>query len=142
LDLLLVHQPANRSADLRIGSWSLANASRRLSAGLWLSRVGEVSGQRQLPKRSSALRFVGADENKLIRCFTRAGFGPKKVRMWNAESLRWIVVGAVALVLAVLLLAKFSPNARLRRRLKKTHRRIVAKPRHPSVQLNVKTPKE
>jgi hypothetical protein len=62
--------------------------------------------------------------------------------MWNAESLRWIVVGAIGLAFILVFVLRLSPNARLRRRLKKTHSRLTSKSRRPSVQLNVKPPKE
>ena len=62
--------------------------------------------------------------------------------MWH-EGLVWLVFGMVAVALALLLLSVlFSPNARLRRRLKKTHSRIVSKSGRTSVKFSVKTPPE
>jgi hypothetical protein len=55
----------------------------------------------------------------------------------------WIggIIALAALGLAVLLV-RFSPNARLRRRTRRTHGRIVSKAQRPSVRLSVKPPKE
>ena len=48
-----------------------------------------------------------------------------------------LLVGLSLLVMAGIVL--FSPSARLRRRLKKTHSRVVAKAPRPMVRLSVKT---
>lgn len=52
----------------------------------------------------------------------------------------WLIglVGAALLLWALLL----NPEARLRRRLRKTHSRIVSKARRPTVRFSVRTPKK
>jgi hypothetical protein len=57
------------------------------------------------------------------------------------DVLGWtlLVIFAIAVVLGVIFL---SPPARLRRRLKKTHSRIISKAQRPAVKLSVKPPKE
>jgi hypothetical protein len=60
--------------------------------------------------------------------------------MMRADYFVWGVTGVLAaMILGGLLL---SPNARLRRRLKKTHSRIKSTGRQPTVKFSVKTPKE
>jgi hypothetical protein len=63
----------------------------------------------------------------------------------HSNWLFWSVVGIAAVigvVLLLILLPRLSPDARLRRRLRKTHSRIVSKTQRPSVKFSVKTPKE
>lgn len=60
--------------------------------------------------------------------------------MSRADFVAWGIVGVMAFVVLVRLV--FSPNARLRRRLKKTHGRIISKSRLPAVRLSVKPPKK
>jgi hypothetical protein len=52
------------------------------------------------------------------------------------------VCSAVALIGLIVAILFVSPTARLRRRLKKTHGRIVSKSERPSVKFSVKTPKK
>jgi hypothetical protein len=55
------------------------------------------------------------------------------------------VLGVVAVVGTAILLAilfQLSPRARLKRRLKKTHSRIVSKSQRPNVKFSVKTPRQ
>jgi hypothetical protein len=60
----------------------------------------------------------------------------------HGASLIWGVIAVAAVVLLLVILSRLSPDARLRRRLRKTHSRIVSKSREPSVKFSVKTPKE
>ena len=53
-----------------------------------------------------------------------------------------VFAAGVTSVILVVLAVRFSSRARLRRRLRKTHGRVVSRARRPSVQLNVKTPEE
>ena len=57
------------------------------------------------------------------------------------DSLGWALLAiiAIAILLALIFL---SPPARLRRRLKKNHSRIVSKSDRPTVKFSVKPPKE
>jgi hypothetical protein len=59
------------------------------------------------------------------------------------HGLWWIWFGAV-LVLAVLwgALTIFSPKARLQRRRRKSHSRVIAKGNRPMVRFSVRPPKE
>ena len=54
----------------------------------------------------------------------------------------WLAVGVALVLLVGTMLIGFNPTARLRRRLRKTHSRIVSKARQPTVKFSVKTPKE
>jgi hypothetical protein len=56
--------------------------------------------------------------------------------------LIWGIVGVVAAVFAITIFFRFYPQARLRRRLRKTRNRIVSKSRGPSIKFSVKPPKE
>jgi hypothetical protein len=58
------------------------------------------------------------------------------------DRLIWGAVGAAALVVFLMAIARFSPSARLRRRLRKTHSRIASKAHEPAVKFSVKPPKE
>jgi hypothetical protein len=63
----------------------------------------------------------------------------------HSEWLIWTLAGvaaAITVALLLIMLPRLSPNARLRRRLRKTHSRIVSKGRQPSVKFSAKTPKE
>ena len=62
--------------------------------------------------------------------------------MLHAELVILGVAGLVALGLLLFVLVFLSPTARLRRRLKKTHSRIVSKAQRPTVKFSVKPPKE
>ncbi|HET7625101.1 MAG TPA: hypothetical protein VFM25_07540 [Verrucomicrobiae bacterium] len=53
----------------------------------------------------------------------------------------WGIVAAVAIAILIAAIFQFTPKARLRRRLKKTHARIASKSRRPSVKFSVKTEK-
>jgi hypothetical protein len=56
----------------------------------------------------------------------------------------WFAGGLVAIIAVcglALLAAQFSPEARLRRRRRKSHGRLVAKARRPMVRFSVKVPK-
>jgi hypothetical protein len=58
------------------------------------------------------------------------------------ESLIWPVVAVAAVILLWAAFSRFSPSARLRRRLRRTHSRIISRAQRPSVKLSVKPPKE
>jgi hypothetical protein len=50
--------------------------------------------------------------------------------------------GVVVVILFLVIVSRLSRNARIRRRLKKTHSRIVTKSERPTVKFSVKPPKE
>ncbi|HZL44123.1 MAG TPA: hypothetical protein VFD66_12695 [Verrucomicrobiae bacterium] len=52
------------------------------------------------------------------------------------------VCSAVVLIGLIVAIVFATPTARLRRRLKKTHSRIISKSERPSVKFSVKTPKK
>jgi hypothetical protein len=58
------------------------------------------------------------------------------------DGMAWGILGMIAVVLLLGLFLSLSPNARLRRRLRKTHSRIISKAPRPSVKLSVKPPKD
>ena len=60
----------------------------------------------------------------------------------RGEYLIWLTVGLAVVFLVAASLSRFSPGARLRRRLRKTHSRIVSKSRQPSVKFSVKPPRK
>jgi len=55
--------------------------------------------------------------------------------------LFWWLIGLIGASLLLWALI-FNPEARLRRRLRKTHSRLVSKTRRPMVRFSVRTPKE
>ena len=60
----------------------------------------------------------------------------------HGENLIWGVVGVMAVIVLFVSIARLSPSARLRRRLKKTHSRFTSKAHEPSVKFSVKPPKD
>ena len=60
----------------------------------------------------------------------------------RGEYLFWLTVGLVIVLLIVTGFSRLSPSARLRRRLRKTHSRIVSKSRQPSVKFSVEPPRK
>ena len=54
----------------------------------------------------------------------------------------WIVIGVAALGLLVASVMLLSSEARLRRRRRKSHSRIISKTNRPSVKFSVRPPKE
>jgi hypothetical protein len=58
------------------------------------------------------------------------------------QNLGFFAWGIVGLITVGLLLVLFSPNARLRRRLRKTHSRIASKSHRPTVRFSVKSPRK
>jgi len=60
--------------------------------------------------------------------------------MKHGELIFWLV--GVLVVGTWLLLTFFTPGARLRRRRRKSHSRIVSKTNRPSVRFSVRPPKE
>jgi hypothetical protein len=60
----------------------------------------------------------------------------------HGDGLIWGVLGVAVVVGLLVMVSRLSRNARLRRRLRKTHSRIVSKSRQPAVKFSVKTPKE
>jgi hypothetical protein len=60
----------------------------------------------------------------------------------HGESLIWGLAAVAAIVLLAVIYARISRNARLRRRLRRTHGRIVSKAQRPTVKFSVKPPKE
>ena len=79
----------------------------------------------------------GAPDKLLYRMETGA-----YIRRMHGDGLTWSLVGVAAVVLLLTLLPRLSAGARLRRRLRKTHSRIVSKSERPSVKFSVKPPKE
>ena len=52
----------------------------------------------------------------------------------------WVIVGLIVLAIAVLVVApRFSPQARLDRRRRKSNARIVSKAERPTVKFSVRT---
>jgi len=60
----------------------------------------------------------------------------------QGDGLVWGALGVAAVVVFLTVVPRLSPTARLRRRLRKTHSRIISKSEHPSVKFSVKPPKE
>jgi hypothetical protein len=60
--------------------------------------------------------------------------------MSDFESLTLIAIILIAGAMTAALL--FSPGARRRRRLRKTHSRIISKANRPTVKFSVKTPRD
>jgi hypothetical protein len=60
----------------------------------------------------------------------------------HGDGTVWWLLGAVAIAALLIVAARLTPSARLRRRLRKTHSRIVSKSERPSVKFSVKPPKE
>jgi hypothetical protein len=54
----------------------------------------------------------------------------------------WWVFGLIVISLTCVLLFRLTPNARLRRRRRKSHSRIVSRARRPAVRLSVRPPKD
>jgi formate-dependent nitrite reductase membrane component NrfD len=54
----------------------------------------------------------------------------------------WMIVGLVAVGLVITLFSQLSPEAKLRRRRRKSHSRIVSRSARHSVKFSVKPPKE
>jgi hypothetical protein len=54
----------------------------------------------------------------------------------------WLVAGLIAVGIVITLAFQLSPDARLRRRRRKSHSRIISKSGRPTVKFSVKTPKE
>jgi hypothetical protein len=54
----------------------------------------------------------------------------------------WIVIGVAALGLVVASVMLLSSDARLRRRRRKSHSRLISKASRPSVKFSVRPPKE
>jgi hypothetical protein len=61
--------------------------------------------------------------------------------MHAAPVFFWIVVGVFFIALLALAGLRLSSGARMRRRLRRVHSRVVSKSKGPSVQLSVKPPK-
>jgi len=62
--------------------------------------------------------------------------------MRNHEIVMWGITGALALTVLAAILVRVSASRRLRRRLRKTHGRIVSKSRQPTVKFSVNPPKD
>ncbi|SPE51850.1 hypothetical protein SBV1_1440040 [Verrucomicrobia bacterium] len=74
--------------------------------------------------------------------YNRGCGGYKEPMLRNGDWLLWCFIGLlVAGVLAVLLI-QLAPEARLRRRRRKSHSRIVVKTNRPVVRLSVHPPEE
>jgi hypothetical protein len=54
----------------------------------------------------------------------------------------WLIVGLIAVGLVITLASQLSPEAKLRRRRRKSHSRIVSKSTRHSVKFSVKPPKD
>jgi len=55
---------------------------------------------------------------------------------------KWIVLGGLALIVFGAAFVFFAPTAKLQRRRRKSHGRIVTKSNRPMVRLSVRPPKE
>jgi len=62
--------------------------------------------------------------------------------MMHSEWLAWWLVGLIAFGVLAALAFQVSRPARLRRRRRKSHSRIVSKSKQPAVRLSVRPPKE
>jgi hypothetical protein len=62
--------------------------------------------------------------------------------MTQSASLVWWVIGLFILGLLVLAASQLSPEARLRRRRRKSNSRIISKAKGPRVRFSVRPPKE
>jgi hypothetical protein len=60
----------------------------------------------------------------------------------SADWFVFFIIALIAVGLVITLAFQLSPDARLRRRRRKSHSRIVSKSSRPSVKFSVKTPKE
>jgi len=62
--------------------------------------------------------------------------------MMRSEWLVWLVIGMAAAGLVIAVSFLLSGEARLRRRRRKSHSRVISKTNRPSVRFSVKPPKE
>jgi hypothetical protein len=62
--------------------------------------------------------------------------------MMNGRWMLWTVIAAIAVTLCLILVSQLSPSARLRRRRRKSHNRLVSNADRPMVRFSVRTPKE
>jgi hypothetical protein len=62
--------------------------------------------------------------------------------MVHVYDVAWGVLGIIAILLALAVSFLLTPNARLRRRLRKTRGRIVSRSQQPAIKLSVKPPKK
>jgi len=62
--------------------------------------------------------------------------------MTHSELLLWWFIGLMAFCCFGLILFRLSPEARLRRRRRKSHSRLVSKSSRPTVRFGVRPPKE
>ena len=62
--------------------------------------------------------------------------------MLYLDGLVWWLIGLIVVGLIGVLLYQLSPDARMRRRRRKSHSRIVSKSRQPSVRFNTRLPKD
>jgi hypothetical protein len=77
---------------------------------------------------------------RLASLFTLLYLTTNKMFVKRAELIFWLA--GIILVAGWLATAYLSPNARLRRRRRKSHSRIVSKTNRPSVRFNVRPPKK
>jgi hypothetical protein len=54
----------------------------------------------------------------------------------------WVIVGLIAVGIVITFASQLTPDARMRRRRRKSHSRIVSKSTRHSVKFSVKPPKE
>ena len=62
--------------------------------------------------------------------------------MLHLDWLVWWVIGLVVVALIGVVLYQLTSDARLRRRRRKSHSRIVSKSRQPTVRFSVRPPKD
>ncbi len=62
--------------------------------------------------------------------------------MLRNDSLIWCLIAFIAVGCIVAVVFHFNSEARVRRRRRKSHSRLVSKSRQPTVKFSVKVPKE
>jgi hypothetical protein len=62
--------------------------------------------------------------------------------MAREDAMIWFAIGLIAAAALVVLAFNLSSEARLRRRRRKSHSRIISTARQPTVKFSVKPPKE
>jgi hypothetical protein len=62
--------------------------------------------------------------------------------MLHLDWLVWWLLGLIAVAAVGVLLYQFSTDARMRRRRRKSHSRVISKARQPTVRFSVRSPKD
>ena len=110
---------------LSIEPWSKAEASFRF--GVTKSRLSWLSSN------------LAADS---VFCLYNEPSKNYKQCVLKQNALFWCVTFLVAAALTGILTSYFSEDSRMRRRRRKSHRKLIAKTRRPIVRFSVRPPKE